>query len=83
MKKILILWFALSVVRLGYNYLKIYTEERGWITLTDYQKKVLMFGEDFINVSRPGFCVNHPKIETGSRLYYFNFYYLYPHPCSV
>ncbi len=80
---LIILWFTVSLVRLGYNYLKIYTQERDWIFLTDYQKKARMFGQDFINISQPDFCANYPQVQPGSRLYYFNFYYLYPHPCRV
>lgn len=83
MKIIITLWFIISLTRLGYNYLKIYTQERDWLFMSDYQKKVELFGEDFINITRPDFCADYPQIQPGSRLYYFNFYYLYPNYCRV
>ncbi len=94
-KKVIILsvviWFAISVARLVYNYIKIYSQEKNWIFKSIDEKKELMFGDvypamQFIAQNTPlsariVIVMANPKIEP--RLHYLSQYYLYPRRVSI
>lgn len=81
-----ILWFAISVGRIGFNYIKIYTQERNWLGKSDDEKKELLFGDvypalQFIaqnTSSSSSIVILTPDSSIEPRLYYLSYYYLYP-----
>lgn len=78
----LIVWFVLSVLRTGFNFSKIFTEEIFILNLSDDDKKKLQFGDlhrfyGFIERNIPN---NSSSIflAPGGQSYFLARYYLYP-----
>lgn len=75
-------WLVLSVVRVGYGYLKIYTQEKDIIFLSDEQKKQIQFGDlhnfyTFVNTHTE----SNSKIaflSPGRKAYFLSRYYVHP-----
>lgn len=77
-----ILWFILAFVRTGYNFSKIFFEEKQWLSLSDEKKREKIFGENH-NLFR----LVESKTDQSSKIiliskdmkdYYVGRYYLYP-----
>ena len=75
-------WFAISLLRTGYNLSKVYTEERAWIFLSDEEKRNKIFGDLHIFFR---FVQKNTKegsrilfLSPGGKTYYVGLYYLYP-----
>jgi len=83
---LIIVWFVISIIRVANNVLRIYTQERQWIFLTDDQKREKLFGEpfDFLTLianktpstAKIATFLPKPDIEPGS--FYLSQYFLYP-----
>ncbi len=79
---VLFILLILSIARLGNNFIKIYTEERQWIFLTDEQKREKIFGEIYSYIS---FIQNNTSNKSSiisfnadAKTYYLGRYFLYP-----
>lgn len=75
-------WFVIAFLRTSYNVLKIYTEEKAWISLSDEEKRNKIFG-DLHTFFR--FVQRNTKegsrilfLSPGGKTYYVGLYYLYP-----
>lgn len=74
--------FAISILRVGNNYLKIFTEEFYWLNLSDNQKRVRIFGDIYNYIQ---FVQNNTEekskiafLSPGGKAFYLSRYYLYP-----
>lgn len=79
---ILVLWMFISVLRLGNNLSKIYTEERNWIFISDEQKRKMLFGNlnDFYRFLEKNTPENSEMVLLApeGKSNYLSKYYLYP-----
>lgn len=79
---VLVIFIVLSLLRTGNNIAKLYTEERTWFFLTDYEKRVKLFGNLYVLINKLERTI--PKNETvllisdDKRAHYLSRYYLYP-----
>lgn len=88
---LLILWFVLSLARTFYNFSKIATEEKDWLSFSDDQKRSKIFGDlyDFLRFvevdTRKGSDIIFymPDLTIDGRLYYLGNYYLYPRRIEI
>lgn len=83
---LILLWFLLSLARMGNNILRIFTEEAVFIHLSDSQKKEKIFGDAYnfwslierntLPSSKIAVFMPDPTMEPGA--FYFSIYNLYP-----
>ncbi|RJQ25587.1 hypothetical protein C4577_05485 [Candidatus Parcubacteria bacterium] len=78
----LVLTFVFSILRVGYNYSKIITEEINWINLDDDQKRTKTFGDIYSFIK---FVESNTEekseiafLAPGGKTFYLARYYLYP-----
>ncbi len=78
---LLLLWIVVSAVRTVSNFSKIFTEEKEWMGLSDYQKNNKYFGNIFsllYNTSKYTSSNSRIGFYSGGREFYLGRYELYP-----
>lgn len=80
------LWFILSLGRVAYNIYKVFTTEKEWLSLTNDQKKIKIFGDLHVffslisqkTKSDSKITIILPDAKSDPRVGYLGIYYLYP-----
>jgi hypothetical protein len=79
---LLVLWTALSAGRIIFNLSKIFTVERGWIFMSDYQKREELYGDVFPIYNKINSLTNHEDIvnliSNDGKPYFILRFLLYP-----
>lgn len=78
---ILLIWILLSLARSIFNFSKVLTEERRWISMSDSKKKELLFGDIhnfllFVNKNTNSNSIT--LITNNYKAHYYAKYVLYP-----